>query len=29
MAALFSDREGNPGRDAGLFERISDYSQIT
>jgi enolase-phosphatase E1 len=29
MAVLFSDREGNPGRDAGPFERISDYSQIT
>ena len=29
MAVLFSDRDGNPGRDAGPFERISDYSQIT
>jgi enolase-phosphatase E1 len=29
MAVLFSDREGNPGRNAGPFEKISDYSQIT
>ncbi len=29
MAVLFSDRDGNPGRDAGPFERISDYSQVT
>lgn len=28
MACLFSDREGNPGRDSGGFERISDYSQL-
>jgi enolase-phosphatase E1 len=29
MAVLFSDREGNPSRDSGLFERISNYSQLT
>ena len=28
MAVLFSDREGNPGRDSGPFARISDYSQL-
>lgn len=28
MAVLFSDRDGNPGRDSGPFERISDYSQL-
>jgi enolase-phosphatase E1 len=29
MACLFSDREGNPGRDCGRFAKISDYSQLT
>ena len=29
MAVLFSDREGNPGRDGGPFARISDYSQLS
>ena len=29
MAVLFSDREGNPGRDSGPFARISDYSQLS
>jgi enolase-phosphatase E1 len=28
MAVLFSDRDGNPGRDSGPFERIDDYSQL-
>ena len=28
MAALFSDRHGNPGRDSGPFERISDYTHL-
>lgn len=28
MAVLFSDRPGNPHRDSGSFERISDYSQL-
>lgn len=28
MAVLFSDREGNPERDGGRFERIRDYSQL-
>jgi len=28
MAVLFSDREGNPGRDSGAFERISDYRRL-
>jgi enolase-phosphatase E1 len=28
MAVLFSDRPGNPHRDAGAFEKISDYSQL-
>lgn len=28
MAVLFSDRPGNPHRDAGGFERISDYSEL-
>ena len=28
MRVLFSDREGNPGRDPGAFERISDYTQL-
>ena len=29
MAVLFSDRDGNPGRDNGSFARISDYSQLS
>jgi len=29
MAVLFSDREGNPGRDSGPFARINDYSQLS
>ena len=29
MAVLFSDREGNPGRESGPFARISDYSQLS
>ena len=29
MAVLFSDRDGNPGRDSGSFARISDYSQLS
>jgi enolase-phosphatase E1 len=28
MTVLFSDREGNPGRDSGAFERISDYRRL-
>lgn len=28
MTVLFSDREGNPERDAGCFERISDYRRL-
>jgi hypothetical protein len=28
MAVLFSDRPGNPNRDAGPFEKISDYSHL-
>jgi enolase-phosphatase E1 len=28
MAALFSDRPGNPHHDAGAFEKISDYSDL-
>ena len=28
MAVLFSDRDGNPGRDSGPFERISDYTHL-
>ncbi|MEY3750142.1 MAG: acireductone synthase [Cyanobacteriota bacterium] len=28
MAVLFSDREGNPARECGRFERISDYSEL-
>ena len=28
MAVLFSDREGNPARDGGSFERISTYSTL-
>ena len=28
MKMLFSDREGNPARDAGRFARISDYSSL-
>ncbi len=28
MAVLFSDREGNPGRDSGRFERINDYRRL-
>jgi enolase-phosphatase E1 len=28
MAALFSDRHDNPGRDSGPFERISDYTHL-
>lgn len=28
MAVLFSDREGNPHRQAGSFARISDYSSL-
>jgi enolase-phosphatase E1 len=28
LAVLFSDREGNPGRDGGPFEKISDYSTL-
>ena len=28
MKTLFSDREGNPARDAGRFARISDYSGL-
>ena len=28
MAVMFSDRDGNPGRDSGGFERISDYSLL-
>ena len=29
MAVLFSDREGNPGRESGPFARISDYRQLS
>jgi enolase-phosphatase E1 len=28
MAVLLSDRPGNPNRDSGPFERISNYSQL-
>ena len=28
MAVLFSDREGNPNREGGCFERICHYSQL-
>ena len=28
MRTLFSDREGNPAREAGRFARISDYSSL-
>jgi methionine salvage enolase-phosphatase E1 len=28
MAVLLSDRPGNPNRDSGPFERISDYRQL-
>ena len=28
MAVVLSDRPGNPNRDSGPFERISDYSQL-
>jgi enolase-phosphatase E1 len=28
MPVLFSDREGNPARDSGSFERISSYSTL-
>ena len=28
MKTLFSDREGNPAREAGRFARISDYSSL-
>ena len=28
MQVLFSDREGNPGRDNGSFERISTYADL-
>ncbi|MFZ9148965.1 MAG: acireductone synthase [Vulcanococcus sp.] len=28
MQVLFSDREGNPGRESGRFERISDYGLL-
>ena len=28
MKTLFSDREGNPARDAGRFARIGDYSSL-
>lgn len=28
MAVLFSEREGNPHRDAGRFERITEYSTL-
>jgi enolase-phosphatase E1 len=28
MAVLFSDREGNPARECGRFERISYYSEL-
>lgn len=28
MAVLFSDRDGNPARDCGPFERIRDYSLL-
>jgi enolase-phosphatase E1 len=28
MAVLFSDRPGNPHREAGAFEKISDYSDL-
>jgi methionine salvage enolase-phosphatase E1 len=28
MQVLFSDREGNPGRDNGSFERISTYEDL-
>jgi len=28
MNVLFSDREGNPGRDNGSFERISTYKEL-
>jgi len=28
MQVLFSDREGNPGRDNGSFERISTYEEL-
>lgn len=28
MEVLFSDREGNPGRDSGPFARIGDYSHL-
>ena len=28
MKTLFSDREGNPARDAGRFAKISDYSRL-
>ena len=28
MQVLFSDRDGNPGRDSGRFERISDYHRL-
>lgn len=28
LTVLFSDRAGNPGRDSGPFEKISDYSTL-
>jgi enolase-phosphatase E1 len=28
MSVLFSDRDGNPGRDSGGFERINDYRRL-
>jgi enolase-phosphatase E1 len=28
MSVLFSDREGNPGRESGRFERIDDYRRL-
>ncbi len=28
MPVLFSDRDGNPGRDSGRFERINDYRRL-
>ena len=28
MSVLFSDREGNPGRDSGRFERIDGYRRL-
>jgi enolase-phosphatase E1 len=29
MNVLFSDRDGNPERDSGRFEKIGDYSKLT